>query len=444
PSGVWQTLKRPGESETVQLKYIIGSGSHAFGYLAQIGNHLFQSPIAYYTARHAWGMAPGYEGTTRPNFSRPVSLECLTCHSGRPRAVPNTLNSYLDPPIAEEGIQCERCHGDASRHLKNPVPGSILNPATLPVAARDSICEQCHLAGEVRVPNPGRNISDFRPGEPLEDVYSTYVFRRSPQASIKVISQSEELAMSACARNSGGRLWCGTCHNPHETPAHPAAYFRKRCLTCHAATLSAAHAAPGRNCIACHMPRRPASNGSHTAFTDHRISRRPGVSASTGAAPPVLIAWRKPAPALRDRNLAIALVTAGLENRVPGQVIRGYRMLTAIEGSLSNDASALTVLGTVLLKGKQPLAAQRRFARALKLRPNYAPYEVNMAVALADTGHTDQAVQHLERAVRLDPLLQQAVDLLSSLYRLQGQPEKAGAIMARYRAAMGINLQEAK
>ncbi|MGH9581821.1 MAG: multiheme c-type cytochrome, partial [Bryobacteraceae bacterium] len=138
PSGDWQRLRRPGESETVQLKYVIGSGAHAFGFLAQIGNHLFQSPIAYYTVRHAWGMAPGYQGALRPNFSRPVTLECLTCHSDRPRAVADTVNSYLDPPVAGGGIQCERCHGDVSQHLKRPVPGSIINPAKLPVAARDS------------------------------------------------------------------------------------------------------------------------------------------------------------------------------------------------------------------------------------------------------------------------------------------------------------------
>lgn len=439
PGGVWQTLQRPGESQRVQLRYIIGSGAHAYGFLAQIGDHLFQSPISFYTKRHTWGMAPGYQGTAHPDFSRPVTMECLNCHADRPRPVPNTLNAYRDPPVASEGISCDRCHGDVSRHLKNPVPGSIINPAKLPIAARDSVCEQCHLAGEVRVPNPGRKISDFHPGEPLEDIYSIYVVRGPPEATVKVISQSEELAMSMCARKSGGRLWCGTCHNPHRMPAHPVEYFRKRCLSCHAATLDAAHAAR-QNCIGCHMPRRPASNGTHTAFTDHRILRQPNVT-SNASAPETLIAWRQPPPAFRKRNLALALVWNGLDKSNSKQVIRGFRMLTAMESSISNDAPALTTLGTVLLKAEEPAAAQSRFARALQLRPSYAPYEVNLAAALAENGHRGDAVQHLERAVQLDPLLQRAVVLLSHLYKLENEPGKAEAVVARYRAAMGITVR---
>lgn len=440
-SGVWQILQRPGESETVRLQYVIGSGAHAFGYLARIGNELFQSPIAYYTGRRAWGMAPGYQGAKRPNFSRPATLTCLLCHADRPRAITNTLNSYLYPafaqPLGHLGIQCDRCHGDVSQHLKNPVPGSIINPARLPPAARDSVCEQCHLAGEVRVPNPGREISDFYPGEPLENVYSVYVVRGPPQASIKVISQSEELAMSMCARKSGSRLWCGTCHNPHETSADPAAYFRMRCLSCHAATLAPAHASR-KNCIGCHMPTRPASNGTHTAFTDHRILARPEVASNSASAPAKLVAWRPAPAAFRDRNFAIALVTAGLENSAPQEAIRGYRMLNAMQDKIANDAPALTALGTVLLKAKQPEAAQVHFARALALRPGYAPYEVNLAAALAESGHADEAIQQLEKAVQIDPLLQRAVELLSGLYAQQGESEKAAAVVSRYRAAMGM------
>jgi predicted Zn-dependent protease len=185
------------------------------------------------------------------------------------------------------------------------------------------------------------------------------------------------------------------------------------------------------------MPRRPAKDGGHTAFTDHRISRRPEAETNPG---PVeeLIAWREPDSAVRERNLALALVTAGLENRTPNQVIRGFRMLSRLEKSLSGDAAALTALGTVLLKGKQLAAAERRFARALELRPNYAPYEVNLAVVMLDTGNTPQATSHLERAVQLDPLLQQGVLLLSRVYREQYQDSQAARLLARYRTAMGI------
>ncbi|HEY7303446.1 MAG TPA: hypothetical protein VH601_05005 [Bryobacteraceae bacterium] len=437
-SGVRQSLERQGESETLHVQYAIGSGSHAFGYLAQIGSYLFQSPISYYTSRQAWDVAPGYEQSPNPDFSRPVTVECLTCHSDKPRPVADTLNSFESPPFAELGIQCDRCHGSAESHLRKPVPGSIVNPAKLHPAARDSICEQCHLAGEVRIPNPGRSIADFRPGERIEDVYTVYVAPHEAEKSIKVISQVEQLALSVCARSSGGKLWCGTCHNPHETPVRPAEYFRERCLVCHAKTLSVSHSAPGRDCVACHMPRRPAKDGGHTSFTDHRITRLPeaeGEAVSNDR----LVAWREPDISVRQRNLALALVTAGMENRRPNQVILGYRMLNRLDKDLSGDAAALTVLGNVLLTGKQPAEAERRFERALALRPNFAPYEVNLAGALLAAGDAAKAIGHLERAVELDPLLLQAVQLLSQTYRQQGQPVKADELVARYRTAMGIS-----
>lgn len=437
-SGVRQSLERRGESESVTVQYAIGSGSHAFGYLAQIGNHLFQSPISYYTKRKIWDVAPGYEDTAEPDFSRPVTVECLLCHSDKPRPVPDTLNSYETPPLTGLGISCDRCHGPSEAHLKNPVPGSIINPAKLPAAARDSICEQCHLSGEVRIPNPGKSIADFRPGERIEDVYTVYVAPTSADKSIKVISQAEQLALSVCARKSGGKLWCGTCHNPHEMPAQPAEYFRERCLSCHAATLAAAHAAPGRDCIGCHMPSRPAKDGGHTAFTDHRIARHPE---EEGTAPnsDEPTAWREPDPAVRNRNLALALVTLGMQNRRPNQVIRGYKMLNRLGPGLNGDAAALTVLGNVLLTGKQPAEAERQFEKALAMRPYFAPYEVNLAGAMLAAGDTAGAVQHLERAVNQDPLLLQAVQLLSQAYRTRGEASKAEGLITRYRAAMGIS-----
>ncbi len=301
-TGVWQSLTRGQESERLHVSYQIGSGSHAVGFLVQVGDHLFQSPLSYYTARRMWDVAPGYEQAPAPDFSRPVTIECLTCHADRPRPVPDTLNRYQNPAFTQTEIGCDRCHGPAEAHLKSPVPGSIINPAKLQQAARDSICEQCHLAGQVRIPNPGKTIADFKPGEHIEDAYTVYVAARSLENEIKVISQSEQLAQSLCVRKSGGRLWCGTCHDPHKVPEQPVAYYRGRCLTCHTGTLPASHTGSDQNCIACHMPKRPAKDGGHTAFTDHRITRR--TERRKGRRPWAQI-WRPGASPLRKYVTAI-------------------------------------------------------------------------------------------------------------------------------------------
>jgi hypothetical protein len=437
-SGVVQRFERGGESGEQKVAFVIGSGVHAYGYLVQVGDHLFQSPLSYYSTRHLWDVAPGYEESRSPDFSRPVTLECVLCHAGKPQLIPDTLNRYQTPAFLEEGISCDRCHGPGEAHEKRPVRGSIVNPAKLQGAARDSICEQCHLAGEVRIPNPGKRMADFQPGQRIEEAYTIYVAAQPAGGTLKVISHAEQLALSMCSRNSGGKLWCGSCHNPHETPAQPAAYFRERCLSCHGVTLEKSHVAPGRDCVACHMQRLPARDGGHTVFTDHRITRRPEPRSDT-VRPADLAAWREPELRLRNRNLAMALVSVGLQNESSAEVIRGYRMLNQVENDFPDDPAVLTSLGTVLLRAKQPAEALRRFEKVLLRRPAYAPYEVNAAAALIAAGRKAEAVRHLERALELDPLLEQAVELLSSLYRDQGDGAKAARLIVRYQQDMGIS-----
>lgn len=436
-SGMVQKFERGGEIGEQKVAFIIGSGVHAYGYLVQSGDHLFQSPLSYYSTRRLWDVAPGYEQSSNPDFSRPVTLECVLCHAGKAQWIPDSLNRYRTPAFLEEGISCERCHGPGDAHQKNLAPGSIVNPAKLQGAARDSICEQCHLAGEVRIPNPGKNMADYQPGQRLEDAYTIFTAAQPPGTTLKVISHAEQLALSACARNSAGKLWCGTCHNPHETPAKPAEYFRERCLACHGATLERSHAAPGRDCQSCHMPRLPARDGGHTVFTDHRIARRPEPWRGTQTE---LTAWREPEPRLRARNLALALATVGLQNSSPPEAVRGYRMLNQVEKDFPDDPAVLTTLGNVLLRARQPAEALRRFEKVLVLQPASAPYEVNAASALIALGKKADAARHLERALELDPLLEQAVHSLSNLYRELGLESKSSNLLARYRRDMGITL----
>lgn len=441
-SGMWQEYQRPGESSRQRAAYTIGSGSHAFGYLIQIGDHLFQSPLSYYTRRKTWDVAPGYEQDQHPDFTRPVTIECLSCHSGKALPVKDSLNRYQINPFAAEGITCDRCHGDTENHLKNPVPGSIINPAKLSGAVRDSICEQCHLAGEARVPNPGKAITDFRPGQKLEGTYTIYLAEQPAGSGIKVISQAEQLRLSMCSRKSAGKLWCGSCHDPHDkpSPAKASAYYRARCLTCHGATLDKAHAAPGRDCVGCHMPQQPAKDGGHTAFTDHRITRYPHPENDSLPAGTVT-AWREPEASLHNRNLSIALTSLGLQNGSADEVIHGFRLLVPVETQFPKDPAVLTSLGSVLLRAKQPAEALVRFEKARQLRPDYPPYEVNVAAALLALKRFDPAVEHLQRALQMDPLLQQAVDLLATAYRDKGQEDKASLTLQQYRKAMSIAIQ---
>jgi len=430
PTGYWQRLHSGGDVTNYRIDYVIGSGNHASGYLLDLAGHLFQSPVAYYTSRHAYDLAPGYEGLANPDFTRPVAEGCLFCHSGSALHIPGTSNQYRSPAFSAEAITCARCHGSAEKHLSDPRAGTIINPAKLEPAARDSICEQCHLLGVGRVLNPGKKFSDFRPGQPLEDVFTTYQnvsVSGSDAEKFKVISHVEQLARSTCARKSEGRLWCGTCHDPHNKPAEPVAFFRAKCLSCHMEKLPASHPDQQSNCIGCHMPRRDAKDGGHSAFTDHRIQRRPDAQQPLPETTDIA-AWREPAPDLQKRNLGIAYVNVGAERRSPPFVVRGYRMLTEVQAQFSADSAVFTAMGTALLLGKQSTEAELAFEHALQLDPNSVGDETNAASAYLQADDISSAVSHLERAVAMDPLHLPADMPLIDLYKRQGNTAKAAEL----------------
>jgi hypothetical protein len=438
--GARQKLERSGETLEYQVAYVIGSGRHASGYLIQAGDHLFQSPICYYADRHSYDLAPGYERIPDPDFTRPVGDQCLLCHSGGPLHVAGTPNRYRSPVFVSEGISCDRCHASAEEHLRRPVPGSIVNPAKLPPAARDSVCEQCHLAGVARILNPGKTFEDFKPGQPLEETFT--VFTPGGPRGFRVISHSEQLAQSMCSRESAGRLWCGTCHDPHPAAPATAATYNSRCRSCHRGPLSSTHPAD-RDCVSCHMTKRQARDGAHTVFTDHRIARRP--MASDQATPSdELIPWRAPDPALQVRNLALAYVEAGVSNRSPAQLVRGYRMLTEVEKTFPDDVPVLRAIGRALLLGKQPSEALRAFERVLSLTPGNATSEEDVGVASLESGQVDRAVPHLERAIASDPLLLTAATALEQAYRRQGRQDQAEALAKKMSREMGGSVSPPK
>ncbi len=438
PTGYWQTWENGGDKTDYRVDYVVGSGEHASGYLVNIGRHLFQSPVAYYKSRQSYDLAPGYENTPDPDFTRPVSEECVLCHSGTALYVPGTLNEYRSPAFPAEGITCERCHGPAERHLQDPRAGTIVNPAKLKPAARDSICEQCHLFGVARVPNPGKKPSDFFPGQSLEDTFTIYrnvMPEGSSTGAFKVISHVEQLALSACSRKSDGRLWCATCHNPHEKMSQSVDYYRTRCLSCHTASLPASHPPRDSDCIGCHMPRRDAKDGGHTAFTDHRIQRHPEPQPDL---PPDagIAAWREPSPDLQSRNLGIAYIDVGMQRHSAPFIIQGYRTLTEVQRQFTNDPDFFKWIGEALLVGKQSADAKLAFERALQLDPNSALTEASAASPYILEGDTGHAIAHLERAVTLDPLDLPAASTLISLYQKQGKLTEASELSAKIQAAI--------
>lgn len=127
-TGMRHIAEREGVRAAYPIEYVIGSGNHAFAYLVRLSDYLFQSPIAYYTSRRVWGMAPGYERDGRPDFTRPVTPDCLLCQAGSSFPA-GGLNRYRTPIIGSVAISCDRCHGSVEFHLQSPSRSNISNPA---------------------------------------------------------------------------------------------------------------------------------------------------------------------------------------------------------------------------------------------------------------------------------------------------------------------------
>jgi tetratricopeptide (TPR) repeat protein len=386
------TLTRAGLTAQHQAEYQIGSGSHARGFLLRLGSQLFQSPLAEYPRDRRWDLAPGYEAMTHPDFNRAVNAECLLCH---------TNGAGAAQPAA---IGCERCHGPVAEHLRKPSKGTIVNPARLAAAERDAVCEQCHLAGEARIAHPGRGFATYQPGQRLEDHFSVYVFDR-PRADLRVISHVEQLARSRCAP----KLACANCHAPHGASIA----VNTVCQSCHAEARAAGHPA-GVDCAGCHMPKRRTSDGAHTAFTDHRIARR--LEGNTIREAAQLKAWREPAtPALRQRNLGLALIAVGERDRSTAQIQEGYRQLRVIFPKYERDAAVLASLGMVLFLKDQHKDAAQLLSAATREQPRDAATYEKLAAVYRATGDQARAVAALEQAIQLEPTRETAYHLLNEI-----------------------------
>ena len=428
-------LTSRGLTAEYPIAYAIGAGKVGFSYLVAIPPYLFQSPVSYYSQAATWDVTPGYEPERTLDFTHPISEGCVFCHSNSVNLLPGADNRFRQPALSP--ISCERCHGPTQAHLQKSLPGSIVNPAKLPPAARDSVCEQCHLEGEVRILNPGKHWLDFQVGAPLESVFSTYITPTPPSAGEKAVSHSEQLSLSRCARESNGRLWCGTCHNPHSSTSNRPAEVRAACLTCHATLFSAQHHPPAAECVGCHMPRVRPNNVAHAAITSHRIAL-PSTQPASTATPLAgeLTAWRDPPPSLASRNLGLALFQVGGAKNW-NDVYRAYQILSHLP---QRDPAVLASLGSILLEQNHADLAVSLYRQALAAEPQNARFSYVLAAALNAQGNSQAAIAELRHSIELDPSSPDPYRKLSEIYDRLGLPSLSRQAIADYLRFMPQNI----
>jgi predicted CXXCH cytochrome family protein len=432
-------LERRGVVAEYPVAYSVGAGIVGYSYMVRLGRYLFQSPASYYTQTKTWDLTPGYETEPNLDFTHPIASGCLFCHTGSVNFIAGTTNQFADTPFTP--ISCERCHGSPAAHLKNPVPGSIVNPAKLAPSRRDSVCEQCHLEGEVRILNPGRDWWNFQAGQSTESVFVTYL-GTAARGTLRAVSQSELLAQSQCARQSGGRLWCGTCHNPHASEPNRAQAVREVCLSCHGDLIAAKRHRAAEECVSCHMPRLRPTNVAHSAVTDHsipRISRAREPEAAV--ADPAPKAWREPDSTLVRRDLGLAYFDLAANTHAAPDLRQAYQILSQLPPPERQDPVVEADLGSVLLAQGETDFAIRMYTRASAQEPANARYVYCLGTALERAGKLEEAIKELRRSIDLDPSRPDAYLELARLYSKAGHQAESRNVLREYLRFMPQNIQ---
>lgn len=432
-------LDRRGVVAKYPVAYSVGAGIVGYSYMVWLGRYLFQSPVSYYTQTKSWDLTPGYETEAHLDFTHQISSGCLFCHTGSVNLIGGTANQFGDPPFMP--ISCDRCHGSPAAHLKKPVPGSIVNPAKLTPSRRDSVCEQCHLEGEFRILNPGRDWWDFQPRQAAESIFVTYL-RTAARGTLRAVSQSELLAQSQCAKQSGGRLWCGTCHNPHANEKDRVHALQQVCLSCHSDLFAARRHQAAAECVSCHMPRLRPTNVAHSAITDHMIPRIPRAQQpDRGGANEGLKAWREPDTELVRRDLGLAYFDLAATTQTISDLQQAYQILSQLPLQERQDPAVEADLGSLLLKQGQTQLAIQMFARASAQQPSNARYVYCLGAALESAGKMDGAVKELKRSIELDPSQPDAYLELAQLYGKAGQGAESRKAIQKYLLFMPQNIR---
>ncbi len=405
-----------------EVDFVIGSGGRGHSYLSIRDGFVFQTPISWFSRNQRWDLSPGFPPWARAG--RPIDAACLSCHANRVEPVENTRHRFHEPVFRGHAIGCERCHGPGGRHVLTSDKYDIVDPKRLEPPLREAVCQQCHLEGAARVLRQGRGLNDFRPGMPLQDFFSVFVWGRGASQEKKAVNHVEQMVQSKCflGGTTKGKMGCITCHDPHQAvaPERRIAHYRERCFQCHKdAGCSVPEAArrkkePADSCIACHMPSSANTDIVHTASTDHRVVRKAGEEPANrhGIEPrphAALVDFYRGVPDLGNKEAARDLAMAHYQLTLSGHPLTeadGAFAIRSLSESLKDvpgDLAAWEAKGKLLQVMRQPLAAIETFEALLARAPRHEGALVTLGTLTHDLGRKETALGYWRRAVEINP-----------------------------------------
>ena len=241
---------------TVPIRWAMGASS-AIGqtYILEKDGQFYESRVSYFSELGRLDLTLGSQNSEPTDLMDAVGrrmnhgddVECFGCHATNATHAGELTLDKMTP-----GVQCERCHGPAEKHLAavargKPEMAPMKHLAALSTEEVSNFCGQCHRTWDQVVMAGRFDITDIR-------------------------FQPYRLTESKCYDADDARISCLACHDPHrEVDAKPADYDSK-CQACHAGGKAGAKACAvaTRNCASCHMPKLELPGGYHK-FTDHRI-----------------------------------------------------------------------------------------------------------------------------------------------------------------------------
>lgn len=248
-----------------------GSAEKAQTYAYWHEGKLYELPLTYFTSLNTWANSPGFPGTSA-NFGRVIESRCFECHASYVRkevvqSGPLSVSEMLDSGSIVYGIDCERCHGPAARHVlfqqENPDVRTARYITPIKSLTRQQqldVCAACHSGNDKSV---RQTLFAFKPGDTLSHFYfPEFMSERSdPDVHGK---QLQLLQSSLCFQRSD--MTCISCHNTHEPEKNKIGAFISKCMDCHQNSAHAVNSLKeseqkkrdfnlvSLSCIDCHMP----------------------------------------------------------------------------------------------------------------------------------------------------------------------------------------------
>lgn len=245
------------------LQFALGSGEHAVTFLTLVPDqHGETVGVEHRVSLFGGERLDRTPGATALPPGQPVEhfgkliegeqlQECINCHTTSARIAGTEVHDLLPH------VQCESCHGPASRHvaaMESGAADTLIRFAPGTASAREELlmCGRCH-----RVP----------------EMLSDTALDRSSAALARY--QPVGILQSPCHLQSPQGLSCTTCHDPHRrADSMSRIEYSNTCKNCHASQHvgDCPKAARRQDCVGCHMPRVEVHPG--IAFHDHWIRVR--------------------------------------------------------------------------------------------------------------------------------------------------------------------------